>query len=134
MFSRRTRFDFYWPTLAHLGEQGVKNKEIFCQGTVAPTVDEQVFGYQERFAEYRYKDSEITGKFRSNDPATLQVWHLSQFFSSQPALNSSFVQEDVPMARVLAVTNEPAFYFDASYAYTHVRPMPMRSNPGIDRL
>lgn len=131
MFTRRTRLDFYEPLLNGLGEQAVLNKEIFAQGLPA---DDNVFGYQERFAEYRYKDSEITGKFRSNDPQPLDVWHLSQSFGALPSLNSSFITEAVPMARVLAVNTEPAFLSDMFFDYKHTRVMPMRSNPGITRL
>lgn len=131
MFSRRTRLDFYEPLLNGLGEQAVLNKEIYAQGTAA---DDQVFGYQERFAEYRFKNSEVTGKFRSTSPQSLDIWHAGQKFGALPALNASFITESVPMARILAVTDEPAFYFDASFSYNHVRPMPIRSNPGITRL
>lgn len=131
MFTRRTRLDYYEPLLNGLGEQAVLNHEIYAQGTSA---DQDVFGYQERFAEYRFKNSEITGKFRSTDPTSLDVWHLAQEFGSLPALNSSFITEDVPMERILAVNTEPSFLFDAHFNYLHVRPMPMRSNPGINRL
>lgn len=131
MFTRQTRLDFYEPLLNGLGEQTVLNGEIYAQGTSA---DQNPFGYQERFAEYRFRNSEITGKFRSTDPQSLDVWHLSQEFGSLPALNSSFIEENVPMDRILAVTDEPDFLFDASFNYTHVRPMPIRSNPGISRL
>lgn len=131
MFTRSTRLDFYEPLLNGLGEQAVLNQEVYAQGTSADT---GVFGYQERFAEYRYRDPVITGKFRSTDPQTLDVWHLSQEFGSLPVLNSAFITEDVPMDRVVAVPTEPSFLFDASFDYTHVRPMPIRSNPGITRL
>ncbi|AZL82669.1 major capsid protein [Apis mellifera associated microvirus 60] len=131
MFTRRTRLDFYEPLLNGLGEQTVLNREIFAQGTAA---DLNVFGYQERFSEYRYRNSEICGKFRSNAAGTLNIWHLSQQFGALPALNSSFIEEAVPMARVLAVNTEPSFLMDSHFSYTHVRPMPIRSNPGIDRL
>lgn len=130
-FTRSTRLDFYEPLQNGLGEQAILNREIFAQGSSADT---QAFGYQERFAEYRFFNSEITGTFRSNAPQSIDVWHLSQDFGGLPALNSSFIEENVPMDRILAVTSEPQFYFDASYAYNHVRPMPIRSNPGIDRL
>jgi hypothetical protein len=93
MWSRRDRWDFYWPALAHLGEQAVLNQEIYAQGTSADT---QTFGYQERFAEYRYKPSQITGKMRSNATGSLDVWHLAQDFTSLPALNASFIQENPP--------------------------------------
>lgn len=128
MWSRQTRFDFYWPALSHLGEQAVLNKEIFAQGTAD---DDQVFGYNERYSEYKYKPNLITGKFRSNDPASLDIWHLAQDFASLPALNSSFIQENPPMSRVLAVTTEPHMILDAYFDLDTVRPMPMYSVPGL---
>lgn len=131
MFTRQTRLDFYEPLLNGLGEQAVLNQEIYATGTATDT---QAFGYQERFSEYRFKNSEITGKFRSTATTPLDVWHLSQKFGSLPALNDTFIQEAVPMSRVLAVTTEPSFLFDANFSYNHVRPMPIRSNPGITRL
>jgi len=127
-FSRSTRFDFYWPALAHLGEQAVLNKEIYAQGTAADTA---VFGYQERWAEYRYFPSQITGQFRSTFATPLDVWHLSQEFGSLPALNSTFIQDDPPVDRVIAVPSEPHFIFD-SYIELHcARPMPVYSVPGL---
>ena len=133
MFSRSTRMDYYEPLLNGLGEQSVLNQEIYAQGTGA---DSTVIGYQERFAEYRFRNSEITGLFRSGATGTLDVWHLSQQFGSLPALNSTFITEAVPIDRALAVATSvaPAFLCDIAYNYTHVRPMPIRSNPGITRL
>ncbi|AXH75964.1 MAG: major capsid protein [Microviridae sp.] len=132
MFSRSTRFDYYWPALAHLGEQAVLNKEIWAD---ASANDELVFGYQERYAEMRYKPSQITGKFRSNASGTLDIWHLSQDFAALPTLGETFINEDVPLDRVLAIDDEPEcladFYFDLKCA----RPMPTYSVPGfIDRF
>lgn len=131
MFQRRTRLDFYEPLLNGLGEQAIRNQEIYATGDPS---DLATFGYQERFAEYRFKNSEITGKFRSTDPQSLDIWHLAQEFGALPALSSSFITENVPMARVLAVSDEPSFLMDANFEYRHVRPMPIRSNPGITRL
>lgn len=128
MLSRQTRFDFYWPVLAHLGEQAILNKEIFCRGVAA---DEEVFGYQERFAEYRYRPSQITGKMRTVAPGSLDVWHLSQFFASQPVLNQEFIEENPPLSRVLAVQDEPQFILDAFFDLRCVRPMPVYSVPGL---
>ena len=99
MWSRSTRWDFYWPALSHLGEQAILNKEIYAQGSANPTADAAVFGYQERYAEYRYKPSMITGKFRSQDPQTLDIWHLAQDFSSLPVLNDEFIEENPPPDR-----------------------------------
>jgi hypothetical protein len=128
MFSRGTRYDYYWPALANIGEQAVLNKEIYADGSPA---DDDVFGYQERFAEYRYKPSMITGKLRSNDPQSLDVWHLSQDFGSLPTLNSDFIEENPPIDRVVAVPSEPDFIFDSYIRMKCVRPMPMYSVPGL---
>nr|QJB19437.1 MAG: major capsid protein [Microvirus sp.] len=128
MFSRQTRWEFYWPALAHLGEQAVLNKEIYAQGTAA---DDEVFGYQERYAEYRYYPSQITGKFRSTFAQSLDYWHLSQEFESLPTLSPEFIQDNPPVDRVIAVPSEPQFLFD-SYINLHcARPMPVYSVPGL---
>lgn len=128
MFSRQTRYDYYWPALAHIGEQAVLNKEIYAQGTSA---DDEAFGYQERYAEYRYKPSTITGKFRSNDAQSLDAWHLSQEFGSLPSLNSSFIQDTPPVDRVVAVPSEPEFLFDGHFRLRTARPMPLYGVPGL---
>lgn len=128
MWSRQGRFDFYWPVLAHLGEQAVLNKEIFAQGT---SDDDQVFGYQERYAEYRYYPGQITGKFRSTDPQPLDSWHLAQKFESLPTLSSQFIQDNPPVERVVAVTSEPQFLFDSYIRLKCARPMPVYSVPGL---
>lgn len=128
MWSRQGRFDFYWPVLAHLGEQAVLNKEIYAQGTAD---DDKVFGYQERYAEYRYYPGQITGKFRSTDPQPLDSWHLAQKFSSLPTLSSQFVQDNPPVERVVAVTSEPQFLFDSYIRLKCARPMPVYSVPGL---
>lgn len=128
MWSRQTRYDYYWPSLAHLGEQAVLNKEIYAQGTSA---DDEVFAYQERFAEYKYKPSIVTGKFRSDATGTLDPWHLSQDFSSLPTLGPSFIVENPPIDRIIAVTDESQFYFDAYIDAEVTRPMPMYSVPGL---
>lgn len=128
MWSRRHLFDFYWPTLAHLGEQVVYNKEIYAQGTAE---DNGVFGYQERYAEYRYKPSMITGKLRSTDAQTLDVWHLAQKFEGLPKLNQDFIEENPPISRVIAVQNEPQFFADFWFDLKTSRPMPVYSVPGL---
>jgi len=128
MWSRRDRWDFYWPALAHLGEQAVLNEEIYTQGT---SVDKDVFGYQERYAEYRYKPSQITGKMRSNASGSLDVWHLSQDFSSVPLLNASFIEENPPIDRVVALPTEPDLLFDWYFDMKCTRPMPTYSVPGL---
>jgi len=131
MWSRQTRFDHYWPELATIGEQEVLTKEIWATGT--PT-DDEVWSYQERFAEYRYKPSMITGKMRSSDPQSLDVWHLSQDFQTQPNLNEEFITEDVPLERVVAVQDEPMFKLDCYFNLRCARPMPMFGIPGLDKL
>ena len=127
-FSKRTRYDYYWPALAHLGEQSILNKEIYAQGT---SDDDLTFGYQERYAEYRYKPSQITGKFRSNATGILDSWHLAQNFGSLPALNTSFIEEDPPIDRVTAVNSEPDLILDMYFKYKTARPMPTYSVPAL---
>jgi len=131
MWSRSTRYDFYFPALAHIGEQGVLNKEIYAQGSADAAADAAIFGYQERWAEMRYKPSQITGVFRSNHAQSLDVWHLSQDFSGLPTLGSTFITEDVPMDRVIAVPSEPDFIFDSYINMTCVRPLPIYSTPQL---
>jgi hypothetical protein len=129
MWLRSTVYDFYWPTFAHLGEQAIELREIYAQGTEADTT---VFGYQERYAEYRYKPSQITGKFRSAvTGGNLDVWHLSQFFKNAPTLNEEFITENPPIKRIIAVPSEPEFLLDIGFRYTTVRPMPMFGTPGL---
>jgi len=131
MWSRSTRYDFYFPALAHIGEQGVLNKEIYAQGSADADADAAVFGYQERWAEMRYKPSQITGVFRSNHAQSLDVWHLSQDFTGLPTLGDTFISENVPMDRVLAVPSEPDFIFDSYINMTCVRPLPIFSTPQL---
>jgi hypothetical protein len=132
MWSRQTRYDFYWPALAHIGEQVVLNKEIYVQNT---TADEDVFGYQERFAEYRYYPSMITGQFRSDAPTSLDAWHLSQDFTALPTLGDTFITEAVPLNRAIAVPSEPHIIFDSRINMHCARPMPLYGVPGnIDRF
>lgn len=131
MWSRQTRYDFYWPALAHLGEQEVFNKEIYMQGSAAPDVDDQVFGYQERYAEYRYKPSMITGAFRSNAAASLDAWHLSQDFADLPSLSATFINDTPPIDRVIAVPSEPQFIADFYFKLRCARPMPLYGVPGL---
>ena len=129
MWLRSTVYDFYWPTFAHLGEQAIELREIYAQGSEA---DKTVFGYQERYAEYRYKPSQITGKFRSTvTGGNLDVWHLSQFFKNAPTLNEEFIVENPPIERITAVPSEPEFLLDIGFRYTTVRPMPMFGTPGL---
>lgn len=128
MFSRRTRFDFYMPPFAHLGEQAVLSKEIFADGSDA---DQDVFGYQERWSEYRYGFNKITGKLRSSDAQSLDVWHLSQDFETRPVLSADFIEENPPVERVIAVTDEPQFILDVRNDLYCTREMPTYSIPGL---
>ncbi|AXH74736.1 MAG: major capsid protein [Microviridae sp.] len=131
MWSRSTRYDFYFPAFAMLGEQAVLQKEIYCTGTPA---DDLVFGYQERWAEYRYNPSMITGLFNSTAPLTLDAWHLAQHFTTAPTLSDAFIRESPPLERVLAIGAEAGgsqFIFDSFFSIRAARPMPMYSVPGL---
>jgi len=131
-WSRSTRYDYYFPAFATLGEQAVLNKEIYVTGNT--TQDNSVFGYQERWAEYRYNPSEITGLFRSTASGTIDPWHYSQKFTSLPTLNTTFIQDTPPLARNLAVgasANGQQLLLDAFFQITAARPMPLYSVPGL---
>jgi hypothetical protein len=131
MWSRRTRYDFYFPEFAMLGEQAVLNKELYVRGDAN---DDLVFGYQERWAEYRYFPSQITGLMRSTSAGTIDAWHLSQRFTSLPTLNSTFISDTPPVSRVTAVgaaANGQQMLMDAFFSVRSVRPMPMYSVPGL---
>ncbi len=130
MWSRQTRFDYYWPALSHIGEQSVLNREIWAGGLGDPN-DPLVFGYQERYAEYRYKPSLITGLFRSQATASLDVWHLSQDFSALPVLGETFIESNTPLDRTIAVPTEPHFLFDAFISLRCARPLPLYGTPGL---
>lgn len=128
MWLRSTVYDWYWPTFAHLSEQAIVNAEIYAQGTEE---DKGVFGYQERYAEYRYHPSEICGHFRSTYTKPLDVWHLSQKFDSLPTLSDQFIQDKPPVDRVVAVKNYPHFLIDIGFKYHTTRAMPMYGIPGL---
>lgn len=131
MWSRKDKFDFYWPVFANIGEQPVKNKEIFAQGTV---VDDEVFGYQEAWADYRYKPNQVTGEMRSAYAQSLDVWHLADDYSALPALSDSWIREDkANVDRVLAVTSAVSnqLFADIYVKNFVTRPMPMYSIPGL---
>jgi hypothetical protein len=128
MWSRESQYDFFFPTFAHLGEQAVLNKEIFVSGTAT---DEEVFGYQERYAEYKYKRSQLTGLFRSDASASLDAWHVSEDFANTPTLGDTFIKSNTPLDRCIAVPSEPHFIMDAYFNYTSIRPMPVFSPPGM---
>jgi hypothetical protein len=128
MFSRDTIYDYYWPTLSTIGEQAVLNKEIYADGSAN---DEGVFGYQERYAEYRYKPSSVTGRFRSNATTSLESWHYAQEYSALPVLGQSWIQQGkANVQRTLAVASEPQFIFDSLFKLRCTRPMPVNSVPG----
>lgn len=132
LWSRSTRYDFYWPEFAMLGEQAVLNKEIYVTGVTAQ--DDAVFGYQERWAEYRYFPSMITGLFRSTHATPLDIWHLAQEFLTLPTLNTTFIQDTPPISRVVAVgaaANGQQFLLDVFQKIRSVRAMPLYSVPGL---
>jgi len=132
MWSRKTRYDFYFPAFAALGEQAVLQKEIYVQGD--PTEDDKVFGYQERWSEYRYQPSEITGLFKSTSAGTIDGWHLAQRWVNAPRLEGAWIVENPPMDRVLAVGSEANgqhFLSDMFFSIKAVRPLPMYSVPGL---
>jgi len=130
MWTRSTRYDYYWPVFAMLGEQAVLNKEIYCTGTAT---DNDVFGYQERWAEYRYKPSLITGQLRSTFAQPLDVWHLAQKFTALPTLNDTFIQDNPPVDRIIATTEQTGrqFVLDCLFRNKAARPLPMYSVPGL---
>jgi hypothetical protein len=131
LWSRSTRYDYYFPAFAMLGEQAILNKEIYCDGS---SNDSNVFGYQERWAEYRYNPSQITGLFKSTSSGTIDPWHYAQKFTSLPTLNSTFIQDTPPLARNLAVgsaANGQQLLLDAFFDITAARPLPMYSVPGL---
>jgi len=129
LFSARTREEYYWPSFAHIGEQAVLNGEIYMQGTAT---DSEVFGYQERYAEMRYKPSQITGLFRSTAASNVDEWHLAQQFTALPELlDPDFIQDDPPIDRVIATPDQPHFKLDVYFNYRCARPMPMFSVPGL---
>ena len=130
-WSRKDRFDYYWPVFANIGEQAVLNKEIYAQGT---SKDDEVFGYQEAWADYRYKPSRVTGEMRSSYPQSLDVWHLADDYAALPSLSASWIQEDAATVnRVLAVdqSNAMQLFCDIYVRNLTTRPMPLYSIPGL---
>lgn len=130
-WNRQTRYDFYFPAFAMLGEQAVLSEEIFCDGSAG---DQTVFGYQERWAEYRYNPSQITGLFKSTSAGTIDPWHYGQRFTSRPTLNSTFIEDTPPLARNLAVgaaANGQQLLLDAFFDISAARPLPLYSVPGL---
>lgn len=128
-WSRKSRFDFYYPALANIGEQPIYNKELYAQGT---SEDDEVFGYQEAWAEYRYKPNRVSGLFRSNADGTLDSWHYYNDFETMPTLSSAFIDEPMEnLNRTIAVQNEPQFIADLLMDGYYTRPMPLYSVPGL---
>ena len=138
-WSRKSRFDYYFPVFAHLGEQAIKNKEIYLQsdtvtGVTGKPANEEVFGYQEAWAEYRYKPSRVSGEMRSNYSASLDAWHLADDYSKLPALSDEWLREDkANVDRVLAVQSSKANQLFADFYFKEkvTRPMPLYSVPGL---
>lgn len=132
MWNRTEKYDFYWPEFAHLGEQAVLNKEIYMQGGEE---DEKAFGYQEAYAEYRYKPNRVAGKFRSNAEQTLDAWHYADYYSELPTLSQDWLAADkANINRTLAVQNQPQFIVDMLITNNSVRPMPVYGTPGLTKL
>jgi hypothetical protein len=132
MWSRSEKYDFYWPEFAHLGEQAVLNKEIFVQSTED---DEKAFGYQEAYAEYRYKPNRVAGKFRSNAEQPLDAWHYADYYTKLPTLSQEWLASDkANISRTLAVQNQPQFIVDMLITNESVRPMPVYGTPGLTKL
>ena len=134
MWSRKDKFDYYWPVFANIGEQAVKNKEIFATGSADGSKDDEVFGYQEAWADYRYKPSQVTGEMRSQYEQSLDVWHLADDYDTLPSLSDSWIREDKSTVdRVLAVTSQVSNQLFADIYVTNyaTRPMPMYSIPGL---
>lgn len=131
MWSRKDRFDYYWPVFANIGEQAIKNKEIYAQGS---DKDDEVFGYQEAWADYRYKPNRITGMMRSAYAQSLDVWHLGDDYSALPSLSDSWIREDkTNVDRVLSVASSVTnqLFADVFVANRTTRPMPLYSIPGL---
>lgn len=129
LWSRETKYDFYWPGLAHLGEQEVLQKEIYLESN--ETNNAKIFGYQERWAEYRYFPSKITGQMRSTAATPLDAWHLSEEFGSAPELNQTFIQDNTPIQRCIYQTDQVHAIVDVYYDMKCARPMPVYSVPGL---
>lgn len=132
MWSRKEKYDFYWPEFAHLGEQAILNKEIYMQGNEN---DEKAFGYQEAYSEYRMTANRVCGKFRSNAEGTLDAWHYADNYSSLPTLSQEWMASDKTVIdRTIAVQNQPQFIMDILIENDAVRPMPIYGTPGLTKL
>lgn len=128
MWSRSDKYDFLWPELAQLGEQSILNKELWIEGD---STDDNVFGYQERYADYRFKKSLVTGQFAPEATSPLDFWHLSEEFASQPSLNQTFIEDATPMARVTTVDTADDFIVDGRIDLRVARILPVRAEPSL---
>lgn len=132
MWSRKEKYDFYWPEFAHLGEQAILNKEIYLQGNAD---DEKAFGYQEAYSEYRMTANRVCGKFRSNAEGTLDAWHYADNYTTLPTLSQDWMATDKTVIdRTIAVQNQPQFIMDVLIENDAVRPMPIYGTPGLTKL
>lgn len=131
MLTRRKKLDYFFPEFAGISDQEVYNREIYADGT---DEDNGIFGYQERYGEYRYHNSYITGKMRSSDPQSLDIWHTAQYFKNRPKLNAEFIEEKPPIDRIIAVQNEPQFTLDCLFEIDDTLALPLYGIPGLERL
>lgn len=133
MWSRQTKHEVYWPSLAHLGEQAVLNQEVFFNPADTDPLDEPkaTWGFQERWSEYKYGKNKVVGKFKSNATGSLHAWHLALNFSETPRLNSAFITDNPPFSRVVAITDEPIFMVDIRHGLLHTRAMPVYAMPSM---
>jgi len=128
MWSRSTKYDFLWPDLANLGEQPIYKRELFIENDAT---DSEVFGYQERYADYRWKRSLVTGKFASDASGSLDFYHLAEDFSASPGLNQTFIEDATPMSRVTTVDSEPDLIIDGRFDLRVARVLPVRPVPSL---
>ena len=129
ILTRQTKYDFYWPELSNIGEQPIYNKEIFATGT---STDDEVFGYQEPWAEYRYSNNRVSGELNSDYTLALDNWTYADDYSTTPTLSDEWLKEtDVNVKRTLAVQTQDQFICDFYFDQTWVRPMPIYSVPGL---
>lgn len=132
LWTRRTRYDYYDPLFANLGEEPIYQREVQALGA---STDDGIWGYGERWSEYRFGRNRITAKMRSQATGSLDVWHLAQDLGNTPvALNAAFIVDNPPITRVLAVQDEPAFQVDIKFNMIHSRVMPVNSTPGLHRF
>ena len=129
MWGRSNRYDFYVPALANLGEYAVLNKHIWKSNN--NSIDVGIFGYQERWAEYRFKNSRVCGNFNPDVTGALSFWHLAEDFGSLPTLSTTFIEDQTPMTRITTVSTEPDFVADIWFDYKCARPIPVRSIPSL---